>query len=144
MGVYWLGDDKNMNTLSATITTITTSEHLSILTVAVGDDLFHLLLAEASNAEDLVGTSVTLAFKETEVILTKESINTTANIQRATVQKIEQGTVLSQITLLYHETIITALVPTLTFDTLEINEANKVYWMVQPSEISLLRGSNGI
>jgi molybdopterin-binding protein len=133
-----------MNTLSATITTITTSEHLSILTVAVGDDLFHLLLAEASNAEDLVGTSVTLAFKETEVILTKESINTTANIQRATVQKIEQGTVLSQITLLYHETIITALVPTLTFDTLEINEANKVYWMVQPSEISLLRGSNGI
>jgi len=51
---------------------------------------------------------------------------------------------LSQITLLYHETIITALVPTLTFDTLEINETNNIYWMVQPSEISLLRGSNGI
>jgi molybdopterin-binding protein len=133
-----------MNTLSATITALTTSEHLSILTVAVENDPFHLLLAEASNAEDLIGTSVTLAFKETEVILSKEPINTTANIGRATVQKIERGTVLSQITLLYHETIVTALVPTLTFDTLEINEADDVHWMVQPSEISLLRGSNGI
>jgi molybdopterin-binding protein len=133
-----------MNILPATITALTTSEHLSILTVAVENDSFHLLLAEASNAEDLVGTSVTLAFKETEVILSKEPINTTANIGRATMQKIERGIVLSQITLLYHETIITALVPTLTFDTLEINEADDVHWMVQPSEISLLRGSNGI
>jgi len=133
-----------MNTLNATITAVTTSEHLSILTVTVGDDPFHLLLAEASNADDLIGTNITLAFKETEVILSKEPINTTANIGRATVQKIERGTVLSQITLLYHETIITALVPTLTFDTLEINETNNIYWMVQPSEISLLRGSNGI
>ncbi len=133
-----------MNTLKATITALTTSEHLSILTVAVENDPFHLLLAEASNAEDLIGTNVTLAFKETEVILSKEPINTTANIQRATVQKIERGIILSQITLLYHEIIIMALVPTLTFDTLETNEANNIYWMVQPSEISLLRGSNGI
>lgn len=133
-----------MNILSATITAVTTSEHLSILTVEVGADPFHLLLAEASNEDDLLGTNVTLAFKETEVILTKELINITANIQRATVQKIEMGTVLSQITLLYHETIITALVPTLTFDTLGISESNNLFWMVQPSEISLLRGSNGI
>ena len=133
-----------MNTIPATITALTTSEHLSILTVAVGADPFHLLLAEASNEDDSLGTNVTLAFKETEVILTKEPINTTANIGHATVQKIERGIVLSQITLLYHETVITALVPTLTFDTLEICEADDVYWMVQPSEISLLRGSNGI
>lgn len=133
-----------MNILPATITAITTSEHLSILTVAVGDDPFHLLLAEASDADDLIGTNVTLAFKETEVILSKDPINTTANIQSATVQKIEQGIVLSQITLLYHETIITALVPTLTFESLKIAQDDNVYWMVQPSEISLLRGSHGV
>jgi len=131
-----------MNTLKATITAVTASEHLSILTVSVGDELFHLLLAEASNTP--IGTNVTLAFKETEVILSKEPSNTTANIQRASVQKIEQGVVLSQITLFYHETIITALVPTLTFETLKIAEGDTLYWMVQPSEISLLRGSNGI
>lgn len=131
-----------MNTLPATITAVTISEHLSILTVSVENKLFHLLLAEASDTP--IGTNVTLAFKETEVILSKEPSNTTANIQCASVQKIERGIVLSQITLFYHETIITALVPTLTFETLKIAEGDTLYWMVQPSEISLLRGSNGI
>lgn len=133
-----------MNTLPATITALATSEHLSILTVAVGADPFHLLLAEASYAENLIGTSVTLAFKETEVILSRASTPTTANIQRATVHQIERGIVLSQITLTYGDASITALVPSLSFDTLGISEGDDVYWMVQPSEISLLRGHNGI
>ncbi|MDD2830260.1 MAG: hypothetical protein PHW18_11865 [Sulfuricurvum sp.] len=133
-----------MNILQATITAITSSEHLSILTVSVNNNLFHLLLAEASDADDLVGTNVTLAFKETEVILTSTHTSTTANIQRAIVSKIDQGGVLSQITLTYHETSLIALVPTLTFNTLAIHEGDEIYWMVQPSEISLLRESHGI
>lgn len=131
-----------MNTLQATITAVTASEHLSILTVAVGDEPFHLLLAEASDAS--IGSNVTLAFKETEVILASAPAATTANIHRATVSKIEQGNVLSQITLTYHEATLMALVPTLTFDTLMIDEGDEVYWMVQPSEISLLRETHGI
>jgi molybdopterin-binding protein len=131
-----------MNTLKATIIALTASEHLSILTVTVGADPFHLLLAEASEME--VGTNVTLAFKETEVILSKDSAATTANCGRATVQKITQGLVLSQITLTYQGMSLIALVPTLTFNTLAIGEGDEVSWMVQPSEISLLRGTNGI
>lgn len=131
-----------MNTLQATITAVTASEHLSILTVAIKEDSFHLLLAEASDAS--IGSNVTLAFKETEVILASTPVATTANIHRATVSKIEQGNVLSQITLTYHEATLMALVPTLTFDTLMINEGDEVYWMVQPSEISLLRETHGI
>lgn len=131
-----------MNILPSTITAVRTSAHMSILTVAVGDDSFHLLLAEVSDA--LIGTNVTLAFKETEVILSKDSTITTANCGRATVQKIELGVVLSQITLLYHETTLTALVPTLTFELLDMVEGNEVSWMVQPSEISLLRERHGI
>jgi molybdopterin-binding protein len=133
-----------MNILQATITAITSSEHLSILTVSVEGDPFHLLLAEASNADELVGTNVTLAFKETEVILTSTHASTTANVQRAIVNKIDQGGVLSQITLTYHDTSLIALVPTLTFNTLAIREGDETYWMVQPSEISLLRESHGI
>lgn len=131
-----------MNILKATITALTASEHLSILTVAVGDEPFHLLLAEASDAA--VGTNVTLAFKETEVILSKDNTITSANCVRATVQKIESGVVLSQITLTYQGRSLIALVPTLTFNTLAIVEGDEVSWMVQPSEISLLRGTNGI
>jgi len=133
-----------MNILPAIITTVTTSEHLSCLGVLVGQETFYLLLAEASDAEELAGTNVTLAFKETEVILAQVFTTTTANIHRATVQKIERGVVLSQITLLYHETTITALVPTLTFELLDIAQGNEVSWMVQPSEISLLRNRDGI
>jgi len=131
-----------MNILSATITAVTASEHMSILTVSVAKESFHLLLAEAS--DEAIGTNVTLAFKETEVILSKHSTPTTANSGRALVQKIEKGVVLSQITLTYHETTLSALVPTLTFNTLMIREGDEVSWMVQPSEISLLRGTHGI
>ena len=133
-----------MNILPATITAVISSEHLSILTVKVGDDSFHLLLAETSYAENLVETNVTLAFKETEVILSQTYTQTTANIQRASVQKIERGIVLSQITLTYGDSTVIALVPSLTFDTLAIREGDSLFWMVQPSEISLLRGPNGI
>ncbi|MDD2781149.1 hypothetical protein [Sulfuricurvum sp.] len=130
-----------MNTLKATITAVTASEHLSILSVSVANEPFHLLLAEASDME--VGINVTLAFKETEVILSKNVTATSANCARATVQKIESGIVLSQITLTYHETSLIALVPTLTFNTLAISEGDEIHWMVQPSEISLLKETHG-
>lgn len=134
-----------MNTLKATITAAVSSEHLSILTVSVENDPFHLLLAETSDEQELLNTPVTLVFKETEVILSNLYIPTTANTHNAIVQKIERGAVLSQITLLYHTYSVTALVPTPTFEPLEIREGDTVSWMVQPSEISLLRGhSNGI
>lgn len=127
-----------MNTLPAILTAITASEHLSILTVSVEEDNFHLLLAE--QCHEAIGTPLRLAFKETEVILSKEFTTSTANIQSAAVEKIDKGIVLSQITLLYHEITLTALVPTLTFNQLNIVEGDTISWMVQPSEISLIRG----
>ncbi|HEX5624235.1 MAG TPA: hypothetical protein VFX57_07335 [Sulfuricurvum sp.] len=133
-----------MNTLNATIIAVTSSEHLSLLSVSVGDDSFHLLLAEASNAEDLLHTPVTLAFKETEVILSKVFIPTTANLLQGTIHEIKKGIVLSEVILNYQESTITALVPTVTFDPLEIQQGDTVSWMISPSEISLLRGSHGI
>ncbi|MCX6073367.1 MAG: hypothetical protein NTY39_03530 [Campylobacterales bacterium] len=131
-----------MNTLPATLTAITTSEHLTCLSVAVGDDTFHLLLAE--QCHDTIGTPLTLVFKETEVLLASTPTATTANIHHAVVTKIEQGSVLSQISLTYHEITIAALVPTLTFNPLNIHEGDDVFWIVSPSEISLLRSNHGI
>jgi molybdopterin-binding protein len=133
-----------MNILQATIASVTSSEHLSCLGVAVGEDTFYLLLAETSDERHLLNTPVTLAFKETEVILSKTRIATTANVQRAFVQTIERGIILSQITLTYHEMTLNVLAPTLTLNTLAIREGDEVYWMVQPSEISLLRERHGI
>lgn len=130
-----------MNTLPATITAVTSSQHLSSLRVAVGDEPFHLLLAEASDVEGLLHTNITLAFKETEVILAKAMGESTANTHRAMVSRIEPGIVLTQVTLNYRVFTITALVPTLTFEMLDIRCNDEISWMVQPSEISLLRGT---
>lgn len=130
-----------MNTLPATITAVTTSQHLSSIRVAVGEDLFHLLLAEASDKEALLHTHVTLAFKETEVILAAAMGFSTANIHRAYVEEIQSGAVLTQVTLSYREFTIGALVPTPTFEILTIQPGDPISWMVQPSEISLLRGA---
>jgi len=131
-----------MNTLRATLRTVVSSEHLTCLSVSVKDDTFHLLLAE--QCHDTIGEPLMLVFKETEVLLASTPTATTANIHRAVINKIEQGNVLSQITLNYHDSTITALVPTLTFNTLHLQEENEVFWMVSPSEISLLRGHHGI
>jgi molybdopterin-binding protein len=131
-----------MNTLRATITATTSSEHLTCLSVTVENDLFHLLLAESSH--EAIGTQVILAFKETEVILLASETASTANIAQATVQNIRRGNVLTEVTLAYRDTIITALVPTLTYEKLDVSAGDTVSWMVQPSEISLLRGSHGI
>lgn len=133
-----------MNTLPATITAVTSSQHLSALRVAVADEPFHLLLAEASDEKDLLHTNVTLAFKETEVILAKTMEESTANTHRAVVSRIEPGIVLTQVTLNYRELSVTALVPTLTFEMLDIRCNDEISWLVSPSEISLLRGHHGI
>ncbi len=131
-----------MNTLPAAITEIVASEHLSSVRVRVCDDIFTLLLAEPM--ADNSPRAVTLAFKETEVILSKDPVTSTANALISPVLRIEPGTVLTQVTLAYAEQTITALVPTLTFGRLGIIEGDSVCWMVQPSEISLLRGTDGI
>lgn len=128
-----------MNTLTATITAITASDHLSSLCVAVGDDTFHLLLAEHSH--DRVGDTLTLVFKETEILLSKSLTPSTANTHTATIVRIERGKVLTQISLAYRDTPLTALVPTATFEPLEMKETEVVGWMVSPGEISLVRGA---
>ena len=131
-----------MNTLPATLTAITSSEHLSTLTVCVGEDHFHLLLAE--QCHDPIGSALLLAFKESEIILIKSSVQTTANIFQGSVHKIHKGAILSQVILNYQEMTITALVPTLTLEHLQIKENDLLSWMIQPSEISLLRSNHGI
>lgn len=131
-----------MNTLFATVTSIISSEHLTCLSARTEEDTFHLLLAEPPH--DPLGTQIILAFKETEVILLSSEAHSTANVARSTVQRIQHGEVLSEVTLAYNHTTITALVPTLTYEKLGAGVGDSICWMVQPSEISLLRESHGI
>ncbi len=131
-----------MNILIAAHVSHASTEHMSLLTVAVGEDHLHLFLAEPFG--EPIDTPLTLVFKETEVILSKEPITTTANCAAATIIALKHGEIITQVTLQYGEAILNALVPTLTFDALVMSEGERVFWMVQPSEISLQRTRDGI
>lgn len=132
-----------MNTLSASVTTIENSSHLCALGASFYGDLFELILVETPSFQ--YGDSVTLVFKETEVIVQKSSLQaSSANTQKGIIESIEAGIVLTSVTLAYHETIIVSLITTSAFKRLELAVGDEVVWMVQPSEISLLRANDGI
>lgn len=132
-----------MNTLSASVITIDNSSHLCALGVSYGNDLFELILVETPSLD--CGDTVTLVFKETEVILQKSAFQiSSANTLNGIIKSIESGIVLTSVTLSYHETSIVALITTNAYKRLELSIGDEVIWMVQPSEISLLRGHDGV
>lgn len=132
-----------MNTLSACVTTIENSSHLCALNVTYGNDLFELILVESLALSH--GDTVTLVFKETEVILQQTSAQvSSANTQKGTIVSIESGIVLTSVVLAYRDTTITSLITTNAYKRLELSIGDEVMWMVQPSEISLLRSSDGV
>lgn len=132
-----------MNSLNASITSMDLSTHLCALRTIVGADIFELILVESPSL--IQGDSVTLVFKETEVILLKPPISTcSANVLNATIKSIENGIVLTSVTLTYHNTTVVSLITTSAFKRLELGIGDNVVWMVQPSEISLLRGHDGV
>jgi len=132
-----------MNTLSASVTSMDLSPHLCALHTIVGADIFELILVE--NPLYLVDDAVTLVFKETEVILLKPPISAcSANVLTGTIKSIEDGIVLTSVTLTYHETTIVSLITTNAYKRLELTIGDEVSWMIQPSEISLLRGHDGV
>lgn len=132
-----------MNTLNACVTTIENSTHLCALNVSYGNDLFELILVESLALSD--GDTVTLVFKETEVILQKISAQvSSANTQKGTIASIESGIVLTSVALAYRDTTITSLITTNAYKRLELSIGDEIIWMVQPSEISLLRSSDGV
>lgn len=132
-----------MNTLTASVTSMDISNNLCALHTMVGNDTFELILVE--NPSFIQGDNVTLVFKETEVILLKFTLLTSsANVNKAIIKNIDEGIVLTSISLSYHESIIVSLITTSAFKRLELRIDDEVLWMVQPSEISLLRSNDGI
>lgn len=132
-----------MNKLNAHVVSMDVSSHLCALRTSVGTDMFELILVEAPLYTQ--GDTVILVFKETEVILLKQPYPLcSANVHRATIKGIEVGMVLTSITLSYQQTTIVSLITTSAYNRLELLLDDDVLWMVQPSEISLLRGADGV
>ncbi len=130
-----------MNKLKGQILTIQSTQHLSLLEIGIEDDILHLLLLE--KPIESVGSDVVLVFKESEVMLSKEPLISTANTCKARIHKIEYGEILTCVTLLYKDEQIAALIPTASFESLNCKLNEEVYWIINPSEISLRREHRG-
>lgn len=130
-----------MNTISVSVVSYRSSSSLSSVVTEYQEDQFVFLVAE-KNIKFHQQESITIAFKETEVILSKCcDSNFTANAHSAIIKSIDEGIVLTSVVLAYHDIFITALVSTHIINQLMLKPEDKVIWLIQPSEISYLRGN---
>lgn len=133
-----------MNVFSGHIYDIQVSKSLSIVSVKLDDHNFlkAILLETPETASHLKkGNQITVLFKETEVIISKEG-NTLISVENkieATIKNIEKGALLSKVLLASSIGEITALITSEILDELSLKKDQKVVAMIKINEIMLSR-----
>jgi len=130
-----------VNRLTGKITSIEHNNHMSLVDVAVGDDIFSATLLETPQSADYlqVGREVTLMFKETEVSLAKNlsGLISLRNRFTATVLGIEHGTIMSAVKLDYCGMPLTSIVTTRGAVRLNLAVGDVVEGLVKANEMVL-------
>jgi molybdate transport system regulatory protein len=130
-----------MNKLKAKIVHIDSNNHLSLVDLAVGNDVISATLLETPAQADYlkIGNQVSILFKETEVSLAKNlsGLISLRNRLKATVTKIERGEILSAVTLAYQGNIIVSVITTRGMDTLQLEEGDEVEALIKANEVVL-------
>ena len=130
-----------MNRLKGKIVAIDHNEHMSLVDVAVGDDLFAATLLETPETADYLklDNPITLLFKETEISLARNlsGLLTLRNRFPATVTGIERGDILSAVRLDYHGVPLTSIVTTRGVNRLQLAIGDEVEGLVKANEMVL-------
>ncbi len=130
-----------MNTLNGIISEITTEGSLSLVKIKVEDTLFTSIIIDTPETLSLlnVGNTVTVLFKETEVIISKTKAGSISlqNILPCTVQNIKKNKLLCQLTLTWKEYLIDSIITTTAFESMNLQQGSIVYAMIKTNEILL-------
>lgn len=130
-----------MNTLNGIISEITTEGSLSLVKIKVEDALFTSIIIDTPKILSLlnVGNTVTVLFKETEVIISKTKVEDISlqNILPCTVQNIKKNRLLCQLTLTWKEYFIDSIITTAAFESMNLQQGSIVYAMIKTNEIML-------
>jgi molybdate transport system regulatory protein len=130
-----------MNKLQGKIVAIEHNSHMSLVDVAVGDDIFSATLLETPETAGYleVGEPVALLFKETEVSLAKNlsGLISLRNRFHATVLGINRGDILSAISLDYCGLPLISIVTTRAVDRLQLEVGDEVEALVKANEMVL-------
>ncbi len=133
-----------MNRLHGRITAIESSEHLSLVDVAVAGDTFTAILLEtpASTPYLAVGKTVVVLFKETEVSLAKNLAGEISlrNRIRGTVKRVRHGQILSEVALDCHGQEIVSVITSRAVARLGLREGDNVEALIKANEVSLVWG----
>lgn len=131
-----------MNRLRGRITAIESSEHLSLVDVAVGGDSFTAILLEtpAGTPYLAIGNAVTVLFKETEVSLAKHLSGEISLRNRipGTVKRVRQGRILSEVALDCHGQEIVSIITSRAVARLQLREGDEVEALIKANEVSLM------
>lgn len=130
-----------MNTLNGNITAIQSHEGISLVKVKSNDTIFTSIVLDTPETASYLetGHSVKIIFKETEVIISKDS-NPNISIQnrlQCTIESIKKGVLLSQINLNFGETIIESIITTNACEQLQLEKKDPVLALIKTNEVSL-------
>jgi len=131
-----------MNSLSGHITHIETSGNLSVVQVAVDEQitLKSIVIETSETASYLrVGTAISVLFKETEVIISTGETDTISlqNKIPAKIRHIEQGKLLSKLTLETAQGNIESIISTNSVLKLGLEPGKNVTAMIKLNEVML-------
>lgn len=137
-----------MNRLTGTITAIESNEHLSLVDVLAGQDIFTAMLLETPKGAPYlkVGNTVAVLFKETEVSLAKDLSGKLSlrNRFRCTVRQIRRGDILCEVVLDHAGQALTSIITTRAVKRLELQEGDEVEALVKANEVSLSEVQNDL
>jgi molybdate transport system regulatory protein len=131
-----------LNRLTGKIIAIESNSHMSLVDVAVGQDVFSATLLETPETADYlkVGNQVTLLFKETEIALAKNlsGMISLRNRVSVSVKRIERGDILSAVTLDYDSKKLVSVITSRAIERLQINIGDKLEALIKANEIALM------
>jgi len=137
-----------LNRLKGQVVAIDSNSHMSLVDVAVGLNIFSATLLETPETANylVVGSDVTLLFKETEIALAKNLLGLISLRNRIPVRvtRIERGDILSAVTLDYAGMHLVSVITTRAIDRLEIKVGDDLEALIKANEIVLMAGHDDV
>jgi len=131
-----------MNKLPGIITKIQQSGAILLVDVEVEQQVFSALLIESVQQPEwlVIGNSVDVVFKETEVSLAKNLSGQISmrNRMKCAVAAIERGDLLSKVKLNFRNYSVTSAITTRAVDSLNLALGEEVEALVKANEVSLM------
>lgn len=132
-----------MNQILAEITEILVSDDLALVNLKCEGKKFSSLIIHQENTFISTGNKVYMVFKETEVVIGKNSGNNLSikNCFNSVIKSIEKGRLLSEINLNFNGHSITSIITSESCDRLALSVGMEVEALVKTNDLMLIQHS---